>query len=180
MTRFAAFVVVDLMLVMTPGADWAYAITAGVRSGKLLPAIAGLVGGYVVQAPPIASSCRQSPCLNHRHAKPRPGPGFPAADAQPREFLGIPFDLLATGDRLMITRMRYQTGMAVATRAHEHEHEQGGYIISGRCRQTAAGVVTNLGPGDSYVIAGGIQHTIDVLEGGHVIDVFPPPRVDYR
>ena len=38
------------MLVMTPGADWAYAITAGVRGGKLLPAIAGLAGGYVVQA----------------------------------------------------------------------------------------------------------------------------------
>jgi hypothetical protein len=33
-----------------------------------------------------------------------------AADAQPREFLGIPFDLLATGDRLMVTRMRYETG----------------------------------------------------------------------
>ena len=49
-TRFAAFVVVDLMLVMTPGADWAYAITAGVRRGRLLPAIAGLAGGYVVQA----------------------------------------------------------------------------------------------------------------------------------
>jgi hypothetical protein len=34
----------------------------------------------------------------------------PAADAQPREFLGIPFDLLATGDRLIVTRMRYETG----------------------------------------------------------------------
>ena len=32
-----------------------------------------------------------------------------AADAQPRECLGIPFDLLATGDRLMVTRMHYET-----------------------------------------------------------------------
>jgi threonine/homoserine/homoserine lactone efflux protein len=48
--RFAAFVLVDLMLVMTPGADWAYAITAGVRGGRVLPAIAGLAGGYAVQA----------------------------------------------------------------------------------------------------------------------------------
>ncbi len=45
-----AFLVVDLMLVMTPGADWAYAITAGVRDGRLVPAVAGLAGGYVVQA----------------------------------------------------------------------------------------------------------------------------------
>ncbi len=101
-----------------------------------------------------------------------------AADAQPRELLGIPFDVLATGDRLMITRMRYQTGMTVAP--HAHEHEQAGYIISGRYRQTAAGVMINLGTGDSYVIAGGTQHAMDVLEGGHVIDVFTPPREDYR
>ena len=114
-----------------------------------------------------------------------PTPGSPvgasvvlAADAKPREFLGIPFDLLATGDRLMVTRMRYETGMTVA--AHTHEHEQAGYVISGRYRQTAAGAVTHLGPGDSYVIAGGIQHAMDVLEGGHVLDVFTPPREDYR
>jgi len=49
-TRFAAFILVDLMLVMTPGADWAYAITAGVRGGRVLPAVAGLAGGYMVQA----------------------------------------------------------------------------------------------------------------------------------
>ncbi len=49
-TRFAAFIVVDLMLVMTPGADWAYAITAGVRGGGVLPAVSGLAGGYMVQA----------------------------------------------------------------------------------------------------------------------------------
>jgi quercetin dioxygenase-like cupin family protein len=99
-----------------------------------------------------------------------------AADAQPREFLGIPFDLLATGNRLMVTRMSYETGMTVAP--HAHDHEQAGYIISGRYRQTAAGAVTHLGPGDSYVIAGDIQHAMDVLEGGHVLDVFTPPRED--
>jgi unsaturated pyranuronate lyase len=114
-----------------------------------------------------------------------PAPGSPAgarvllaADAEPREFLGIPFDLLATGDRLMVTRMRYETGMTVA--AHAHEHEQAGYVISGRYRQTAAGAVNELGPGDSYVIAGGIEHAMEVLEGGHVIDVFTPPREGYR
>jgi threonine/homoserine/homoserine lactone efflux protein len=45
----AAFFVVDLLLVMTPGADWAYAIAAGVR-GTVLPAVAGLAAGYVLHA----------------------------------------------------------------------------------------------------------------------------------
>ncbi|WP_327312086.1 LysE family translocator [Streptomyces sp. NBC_01235] len=42
----AAFLAVDLLLVFTPGADWAYAIAAGLRSRSLLPAVAGLVAGY--------------------------------------------------------------------------------------------------------------------------------------
>jgi quercetin dioxygenase-like cupin family protein len=96
------------------------------------------------------------------------------ADAQPREFLGISFVLLATGDRLMVTRMRYQTGMPVA--AHHHEDERAGYIISGRYRQTAAGTANELRPGDSYVIPGNVEHPLEVLEGGFVIDVFTPPE----
>jgi quercetin dioxygenase-like cupin family protein len=97
---------------------------------------------------------------------------------QRREFLGIPFDLLATGDRLMVTRMRYETGMTVP--AHTHEHEQAGYVVSGRYRQTAGGETNELGPGDSYAIPGGIEHGFEVLEGGLVIDVFTPPREEFR
>ncbi len=43
----AAFLAVDLLLVFTPGADWAYAISAGLRERALVPAVAGLVTGYV-------------------------------------------------------------------------------------------------------------------------------------
>ncbi|MFE2427964.1 LysE family translocator [Streptomyces sp. NPDC059373] len=42
----AAFLAVDLLLVFTPGADWAYAIAAGLRSRSVVPAVAGLVAGY--------------------------------------------------------------------------------------------------------------------------------------
>lgn len=42
----AAFLAVDLLLVLTPGADWAYVIAAGLRSRSVLPAVAGLVAGY--------------------------------------------------------------------------------------------------------------------------------------
>lgn len=42
-----SFVIVDLLLVCTPGADWAYAIAAGLRDRSVLPAVVGLVTGYV-------------------------------------------------------------------------------------------------------------------------------------
>ncbi|MEI5101826.1 LysE family translocator [Streptomyces sp. PmtG] len=45
-TTVAAFVAVDLLLVVTPGADWAYAISAGLRDRSVVPAVAGLIAGY--------------------------------------------------------------------------------------------------------------------------------------
>ncbi|MBU3864431.1 LysE family translocator [Streptomyces sp. 4503] len=45
-TTVAAFLAVDLLLVFTPGADWAYAIAAGLRDRSVVPAVAGLIAGY--------------------------------------------------------------------------------------------------------------------------------------
>ncbi|WP_016906723.1 LysE family translocator [Streptomyces xiaopingdaonensis] len=46
-TTLAAFLAVDLLLVFTPGADWAFAIAAGLRDRSVVPAVAGLLAGYV-------------------------------------------------------------------------------------------------------------------------------------
>ena len=43
----AAFWAVSCLLVLTPGADWAYAINAGLRYRSVLPAISGLLTGYL-------------------------------------------------------------------------------------------------------------------------------------
>lgn len=48
MDAVAAFVLVDVLLVLTPGADWAYVMGAGLRGRALPPAVAGLVGGYLL------------------------------------------------------------------------------------------------------------------------------------
>ncbi|MFI6682754.1 LysE family translocator [Streptomyces sp. NPDC050485] len=45
-TTLAAFLAVDLLLVFTPGADWAFAIAAGLRDRSVVPAVAGLIAGY--------------------------------------------------------------------------------------------------------------------------------------
>ncbi|MFB7589719.1 LysE family translocator [Streptomyces sp. NPDC056169] len=49
-TTLAAFLVVDLLLVFTPGADWAYAISAGLRDRSVVPAVTGLVVGHTAYA----------------------------------------------------------------------------------------------------------------------------------
>lgn len=45
---FLAFMVVAGALACTPGVDWAYSITAGLRQRSFVPAVAGLCGGYVL------------------------------------------------------------------------------------------------------------------------------------
>jgi threonine/homoserine/homoserine lactone efflux protein len=41
-----SFMLVDLLLVFTPGADWAYIVASGARGRPVVAAVAGLVSGY--------------------------------------------------------------------------------------------------------------------------------------
>ncbi|MGW0190129.1 LysE family translocator [Streptomyces sp. NPDC003362] len=43
-----SFLALDLLLVCVPGADWAFAISAGLRDRSPVPAVAGLVTGYAL------------------------------------------------------------------------------------------------------------------------------------
>jgi len=51
----AAFWTVSMLLVMVPGADWAYAITAGLRHRTVVPAVGGLLVGYVALTVTVAA-----------------------------------------------------------------------------------------------------------------------------
>jgi threonine/homoserine/homoserine lactone efflux protein len=42
-----AFWIVSISLVMVPGADWAYVISAGVRGSAVAPAVGGMLFGYL-------------------------------------------------------------------------------------------------------------------------------------
>ncbi|MDA5495450.1 LysE family translocator [Yersinia intermedia] len=48
MSMLAAFWAVSVLFVITPGADWAYAISAGIRGRRVMPAVAGMLSGHLV------------------------------------------------------------------------------------------------------------------------------------
>ena len=50
-----SFWTVSFLLVLVPGADWAYAIAAGLRDRSVLPAVAGLLAGYVALTAVVAA-----------------------------------------------------------------------------------------------------------------------------
>jgi threonine/homoserine/homoserine lactone efflux protein len=50
----AAFWLLSLLFVITPGADWAYAISAGLR-GRVAPAVIGLLAGHLAATAIVAA-----------------------------------------------------------------------------------------------------------------------------
>lgn len=48
LSMFSAFWAVSVLFVITPGVDWAYAISAGIRGRRVVPAVAGMLSGHLV------------------------------------------------------------------------------------------------------------------------------------
>ncbi|MEV2277077.1 LysE family transporter [Nocardiopsis sp. NPDC049922] len=66
-SSITAFWAVSVLLILVPGADWAHTITAGLRDRSVLPAIGGLLLGYValtgVVAAGVAAVVASSPVV---------------------------------------------------------------------------------------------------------------------
>ncbi|CAM3717279.1 Cysteine/O-acetylserine efflux protein [Pseudomonas reidholzensis] len=55
LSMFAAFWAVSLLFVITPGADWAYAISAGLHGRVVIPAVVGLLMGHLIATLVVAA-----------------------------------------------------------------------------------------------------------------------------
>jgi quercetin dioxygenase-like cupin family protein len=98
-------------------------------------------------------------------------------EAQRRGFLGVDFVLLSHGPESMVTKMLYKAGDAPPL--HKHPNEQSGYVISGNYKISIGKVASTIGPGDSYSIPRDVEHRIEIIVPGEVLDFFSPPRMDY-
>jgi quercetin dioxygenase-like cupin family protein len=96
---------------------------------------------------------------------------------QHRASFGVSFDLLAIGPASMTTQMHYRVGNVIPF--HAHPNEQAGFILSGRVRVLTRDLNSELGPGDSYTIPAGVEHSIEVLEDAEELQVFSPPRPEF-
>jgi quercetin dioxygenase-like cupin family protein len=98
-------------------------------------------------------------------------------DAVHKSFHGVDFVVLACGIESMVTKMLYKASDHVPS--HSHPNEQSGYVISGEYLITIRGVSQTISTGDSYSIPRNVEHSIDIIEPGQIVDVFTPPRTDY-
>jgi len=98
-------------------------------------------------------------------------------DAQKRSFHGVDFIVLSSGPDSMVTKMLYKMDDKVPF--HKHPNEQSGYVLSGKYRIRFGEHDQVIVSGDSYSIPKNIEHTIEIIEAGEVVDFFTPPREDY-
>ena len=84
----------------------------------------------------------------------------------------------AAAEHMMLSQVEFQPGAVVE--AHSHPHEQVGMVVEGRAHFFVGEEDKVLGPGDMYLIPGGVTHRVVALdEGAKALDIFHPIREDY-
>lgn len=86
--------------------------------------------------------------------------------------------VLADHPDLMVVAFRFARDGAEGA-LHDHVHVQSTFVQSGRFRFTVGDTVTEVGPGDSFVVPSGVTHGCVCLEPGTLIDGFTPRRDDF-
>ena len=99
--------------------------------------------------------------------------------AGPVEMLpGVVRRTLTDGDRMMLIEVTIDGGAVVPT--HTPPHEQTGYLISGRFLFEIGDEKREIGPGDCWLVPSGVPHQVTALEPSVCVDIFSPPREEYR
>ena len=83
------------------------------------------------------------------------------------------------GDQAMISVVRFEPGST--GQIHSHPEEQWGFCQSGHGIRIQDGERVAVKSGDFWLTPGGIKHGMEAGDKGMmVIDVFAPPRGDYK
>jgi quercetin dioxygenase-like cupin family protein len=90
---------------------------------------------------------------------------------------GLRRQVMSYSPAMMLVRHRMVKGW-VGTK-HSHPHEQMVYILSGRIVFEHPGGRVEAGPGESFLVPGGVEHQARALEDSEVLDIFTPCREDY-
>jgi quercetin dioxygenase-like cupin family protein len=90
---------------------------------------------------------------------------------------GLHRQVMSYSPSMMLVRNLMVKGWVGAK--HSHPHEQIVYVARGRIRFEHPGGVFNLGPGESFLVPGGVEHQASAFEDSEVLDIFTPMREDY-
>ena len=83
------------------------------------------------------------------------------------------------GEQAMLSVVRIEPH--TTGKVHSHPEEQWGVLLKGECVRIQGGEEVAMTAGDFWHTPGGVPHGIRTAESGAtVLDVFAPPREEYR
>ncbi len=91
---------------------------------------------------------------------------------------GVKRRIVADGEKLMLVQVHFEKD-AEGT-LHSHPHEQAVYLLSGAVRFTRADESFVVKAGENVLVPSGTVHGLVALEESLLLDVFSPPREDFR
>jgi quercetin dioxygenase-like cupin family protein len=91
---------------------------------------------------------------------------------------GIKRKTLVYGKETLLTEFRLLKDRNLPP--HKHPEEQTGYLVSGHLILIVEGERYEMLPGDSWAIPGNVEHGAETLEDSVALEVFSPPREDYK
>ena len=95
-----------------------------------------------------------------------------------REVLpGISMKAVVYGENTLMTEFFLKNGSTLP--AHNHIHEQTGYLVSGKILLTIGEETFEVEPGDSWSIPASVTHSVKILENSIAVEVFSPRREEY-
>jgi quercetin dioxygenase-like cupin family protein len=100
------------------------------------------------------------------------------SDAEPREVAPGYLGRYVHSDHITQGKVEIQPGAVIPD--HSHLHEQWTLLLSGSFELTVSGVTHVLAPGQMLYIAPHERHSARARTACVVLDVFHPPRDDYR
>jgi quercetin dioxygenase-like cupin family protein len=95
-----------------------------------------------------------------------------AGDMRKSEFMHVKSDHLAGGNDASVTKVNYRAGDFIPD--HFHPHEQSGFVLSGIYILRSEDIDEILVKGDSFSIPANVEHSLEVLETGEVIELNSP------
>jgi quercetin dioxygenase-like cupin family protein len=85
---------------------------------------------------------------------------------------------LSYGQHLMLVHWTLAEGMV--SPVHRHPHEMISYVVEGQLSYKLGDQTYLLGPGDSLLVPSNVEHGATALKPSILLDVFSPPRDEYR
>ncbi|MFP4545943.1 MAG: cupin domain-containing protein [Methanomassiliicoccales archaeon] len=91
---------------------------------------------------------------------------------------GVRRRMVSCGERSQMIRFELDEGAKLPH--HSHPHEQIGYLVKGRLLLRIGDEEYELKEGEGYSVEPDVEHSVEVLDDSVALDVFAPPREEYR